>query len=267
MVSCEVRVSSLEFRNSKIEAPSSEIAALTSASALYQLKSYIILVMRILVVEDEPKIAAAIKKGLEQEGFSADVVSDGDSGLSYAESGDYDLAILDWMLPGRLDGQKIVEQLRDNNNKLPVLMLTARGSVDAKVAGLNSGADDYLPKPFAFDELIARVHALLRRPSPLVAPIIKIGKLGLNPITKEVTLGQKQLSLTVKEFNLLEYLMRNNDRVVSKDELITHIWCDDDDILPNTVEVYIGYLRAKVDRPFKQNLIQTVRGFGYKVSS
>lgn len=221
--------------------------------------------MRILIVEDEPKIASAIKKGLEQESFSADIVSDGDSGLSYGLSGDYDAIVLDWMLPGGMDGKAVCEQLRLSGIKTPILMLTARDSVGSKVTGLNSGADDYLAKPFSFDELIARIHALLRRPAELSGTKLIAGKLSLEPITKTVSYGTKTLSLTAKEFSLLEYLLRNIGRVVSKDELITHVWSDDDNILPNTVEVYIGYLRNKIDRPFKTETVQTIRGFGYKI--
>lgn len=223
--------------------------------------------MRILIVEDEPKIASAIKRGLEGEAFSVDIVADGDSGLSYAESGDYDLLVLDWMLPGSLDGKQLCETLRKNGNTIPILMLTARDSVGAKVAGLNGGADDYLAKPFSFDELVARIHALLRRPQILNGTKLTAGKLSLEPTTKQVVHDEKPVRLTAKEYGLLEYLLRNKDRVISKDELITHVWSDDDDILPNTVEVYIGYLRNKIDRPFKKNYVQTIRGFGYKIAS
>ena len=221
--------------------------------------------MRILVVEDEPKIASAIKRGLEQESFSVDVVEDGDSGLSYGQSGDYDAIVLDWMLPGSIDGKTVCEQLRADGVKTPILMLTARDSVGAKVAGLNGGADDYLAKPFSFDELVARIHALLRRPAEVSATKLVAGKLSLEPATKTVQYGTKPVKLTAKEFSLLEYLLRNKGRVISKDELITHVWSDDDDILPNTVEVYVGYLRNKIDRPFKTEMVQTVRGFGYKI--
>jgi two-component system, OmpR family, response regulator len=221
--------------------------------------------MRILVVEDEPKIAGAIKKGLEAENFSVDAVSDGDSGLSYGLSGDYDVIVLDWMLPGSIDGKQVCEMLRKDGNKTPILMLTARDSVDSKVAGLNGGADDYLAKPFAFDELVARIHALLRRPAPLNNTVLTSGKLSLEPAVKQVSYDNNPLSLTAKEYALLEYLMRSKGRAVSKDELITHAWSDDDNVLPNTVEVYIGYLRNKIDRPFKKDIIQTVRGFGYKI--
>lgn len=222
--------------------------------------------MRILVVEDEPKIANAIKRGLEGEAFSVDIVDDGDSGLSYGQSGDYDAIILDWMLPGSIDGKEVCEQLRAGGDKTPILMLTARDSVGAKVAGLNGGADDYLAKPFSFDELVARIHALLRRPAGLDGTKLMAGKLTLEPATKQVAYNNKPLRLTAKEYSLLEYLLRHKGRVVSKDELITHVWSDDDDILPNTVEVYIGYLRNKIDRPFKKDFVTTVRGFGYKIS-
>jgi two-component system OmpR family response regulator len=223
--------------------------------------------MRILVVEDEPKIAGAIKRGLEQETFSVDIVEDGDSAMSYAISGDYDVVVLDWMIPGSMDGQAVCKELRLQGSKIPILMLTARDSVGSKVAGLNGGADDYLAKPFSFDELIARIHALLRRPFTMSGTKLTVGKLILEPTSKSVQYGAKQLHLTAKEFSLLEYLMRQNGRVVSKNELITHVWSDDDDILPNTVEVYVGYLRNKIDRPFKFDLVKTVRGFGYKITT
>lgn len=222
--------------------------------------------MKILIVEDEPKIAGALKKGLEQEGFSADIVMDGDSGLSYAEGGDYDLVVLDWMLPGSIDGKVVCEELRSNGNKIPIIMLTARDSIGATVAGLNGGADDYLTKPFSFEELVARVHALLRRPKNLEKLELEAGKLKLSPQTKSVKFGRSPISLTAKEFSLLEYLLRNKERVVSKEELISHVWSDDDDILQNTVEVYVGYLRNKIDRSFNVSLIKTVRGFGYKIN-
>ena len=157
------------------------------------------------------------------------------------------------MLPGSIDGKAVCEQLRSSGNKTPILMLTARDSVGSKVAGLNGGADDYLAKPFSFDELVARIHALLRRPAGLESTTLFAGKLSLKPATKQVSYNNEQLKLTAKEYALLEYLLRNKGRVVSKDELITHVWSDDDNILPNTVEVYVGYLRNKIDRPFKKN--------------
>jgi two-component system, OmpR family, response regulator len=221
--------------------------------------------MRILVVEDEPKIAQAIKRGLEAETFSVDVVEDGDSGLSYGRSSEYDAIILDWMLPGTIDGKQVCELLRAEHVKTPIIMLTARDAVDHKVAGLNGGADDYLSKPFSFDELVARLYALLRRPRNLLAKTMMVGDLSLDPVAKQVRYKGMPISLTAKEFALLEYLMRHAGVVVSKDELITHVWNDDDDILPNTVEVYVGYLRNKIDRMFGTSLIQTRRGFGYSL--
>ncbi len=219
--------------------------------------------MRVLVVEDEPKIAASIKKGLEAETFSVDVVGDGDSALSYGRSSEYDVIVLDWMLPGSIDGQAACEALRKEGVKTPILMLTARDATEAKVTGLNSGADDYLAKPFAFDELVARLYALLRRPRNLLGKIIQVGSLSLDPVTKQVFFKETEVDLTAKEFALLEYLMRHQNMVVSKDELITHVWSDEDDVLPNTVEVYIGYLRNKIDKKFKTDMIKTRRGFGY----
>ena len=219
--------------------------------------------MRVLVVEDEPKIASSIKKGLEAETFSVDVVSDGDSGLSYGRSSEYDAIILDWLLPGSMDGAAVCRELRNEGVKTPILMLTALGSTDRKVAGLNAGADDYLAKPFAFDELVARLYALLRRPRNLLANTLEAGSISLNPVTKEVSYKGRQVNLTAKEFALLEYLLRHAGKVVSKNELITHVWSDEDDVLPNTVEVYVGYLRGKLSA----NAIRTKRGFGYIINT
>ena len=219
--------------------------------------------MRVLVVEDEPKIASSIKKGLEAETFSVDVVSDGDSGLSYGRSSEYDAIILDWLLPGSMDGAAVCRELRNEGIKTPILMLTALGSTDRKVAGLNAGADDYLAKPFAFDELVARLYALLRRPRNLLANTLEAGSISLNPVTKEVSYKGRQVNLTAKEFALLEYLLRHAGKVVSKNELITHVWSDEDDVLPNTVEVYVGYLRGKLSA----NAIRTKRGFGYIINT
>ncbi len=223
--------------------------------------------MRALIVEDEPKIANSLKKGLIAETFSVDIVEDGDSALSYGRSEEYDIIILDWMIPGSMDGQAVCEALRKEGVKTPILMLTARDSTEHKVKGLNSGADDYLAKPFAFDELIARLYALLRRPRNLLGKDITAGDLSLDPIAKTVFYKEDQVELTAKEFALLEYLMRRAGTVISKDDLISHIWSDDDDVLPNTVEVYIGYLRNKIDRQFNADVIITKRGFGYTIQS
>lgn len=219
--------------------------------------------MRVLVVEDEPKIALAIKRGLEAETFSVDIVEDGDSALSYGRSPEYDAIILDWMLPGSIDGQAACQALRAEGVKTPILMLTARAETGHKVSGLNAGADDYLAKPFAFDELVARLYALLRRPRNLLGKTIIRDKLSLDPVTKSVHYDNQPIDLTAKEFALLEYLLRRAGTVVSKDDLITHVWSDEDNVLPNTVEVYIGYLRNKISKPHKTEVIQTRRGFGY----
>lgn len=222
--------------------------------------------MRILVVEDDPKIAAAIKKGLEQESYAVDIASDADEGLSSSLTDDYDLIILDRMLPGLIEGLDITKEVRANQISTPIIMLTAKDQIDDRVSGLNAGADDYLIKPFAFDELVARVRALLRRPSQTQATVLKLDDLELNTNTHLVTRSGKPITLSAKEYALLEYLMRNPNRVLSKDSLTTHVWDFDADILPNTVEVYISYLRGKIDQPFRgPNLIHTVRGFGYKL--
>lgn len=225
--------------------------------------------MKILIVEDEEKIAKSLKKGLEQENYVVDVAFDGEDGYDLASSESYDLIILDLMLP-KMDGLTICKKLRDEDKvSSPILMLTARSSVDDRVKGLNLGADDYLPKPFSFEELLARVRALGRRPKKVVSDnIIKVGDLTLNIQTFEVKRANKLIKLSRKEFTLLEYLMENKGKIVSKDTLMENVWEYESDILPNTVEVYIGYLRKKIDGPFKNKstMIHTVRGFGYKLS-
>jgi len=224
--------------------------------------------MRLLVVEDEVKIAGAIKRGLELKGFAVDVVHDGESGFSHAVDPDYDLVILDRMLPG-LDGVELCKRVRAEKVSTPILMLTARGSLGDKVEGLNSGADDYLVKPFSFEELVARVKALLRRPVQHTGSIITIGNLTLDTANYEVRRGETPIKLSHKEFALLEYFMHHPGQVITKDMIINHVWDEDALVLPNTVEVYIGYLRSKIDRPFKSQppLIHTLRGFGYKLAA
>ncbi len=220
--------------------------------------------MRILIVEDEHKLANAVKQGLEQQSYAVDVAYDGDRGLAMATTEPYDLIILDRMMPGTVDGIGILQLLRKDHNHTPVLLLTAKDKVLDKAYGLNTGADDYLVKPFAFVELIARVRALLRRPRTGSSNKLIYQDLELDPESLLVKRGGKTLDLTAKEFALLEYLMRNPERVVTKDTLIQHVWNYDADVLPNTVEVYVGYLRNKVDKPFKSEpLINTRRGFGY----
>lgn len=223
--------------------------------------------MRILIVEDEHKIATALKKGLEQEMYSVDVAYDGLDGYDLAISEKYDAIILDLMLPS-MDGNKVCEKLRAEKNHTPILMLTAKGELDDKVKGLNSGADDYLTKPFAFEELLARLKSILRRPSSMLEPELKCGNLALNSYTYEVKRGKSEINLSKKEFALLEYLLRNKGRILSKEQITANVWNFDADILPNTVEQYIGYLRNKIDKAFKKEkpLIYTVRGFGYKIA-
>lgn len=221
--------------------------------------------MRILVVEDEHKIANAIQQGLKQQSFAVDVAYNGDDGLGLALNEPYDLIILDRMLPGAVDGIGILRQLRATGKHIPVLLLTAKDRIMDRAEGLNAGADDYLGKPFAFVELIARVRALLRRPQQVTQTLLQYHDVQLNPETFEVTRAEQSIELTTKEFALLEYLLRTPERILSKDALIQHVWDYDAEILPNTVEVYMGYLRNKLDRAFPDlpKLIHTKRGFGY----
>ena len=223
--------------------------------------------MRILVVEDEHKIANSIKKGLEQESYAVDLSFDGLDGFDMASTEEYDLIILDLMLP-KMDGLTICKKLREEKkNHIPILILTAKDEVDDKVKGLNSGADDYLSKPFAFSELLARIKALSRRPKQTLESVLSFNDLTLDTLNFEVKRGDKNINLSKKEFALLEYLLRHKGKVVTKDQIINHVWDYEADILPNTVEVYMGYLRNKIDKPFKgkPKLIYTLRGFGYKL--
>lgn len=223
--------------------------------------------MRILLVEDEHKIARALKKALEQESYAVDVAYDGDEGYAMATTEPYDAAIIDRMLPGAYDGIAIVKAMRAEKIHTPVLVLTAMSGVNDKTTGLDSGADDYLVKPFALEELLARVRALLRRPVAQQSTILTAGDLSLDTNTFEVKRGKTSITLTSKEFALLEYLLRNQGRPLPKELIIAHVWDYDANILPNTVEVYIKYLRGKIDDPFDTALIQTVRGFGYKLQA
>jgi DNA-binding response OmpR family regulator len=216
--------------------------------------------MKILVIEDEHKIANSLKKGFEQESYATDVAYDGEEGYDLAFSEEYDVIVLDLMLP-KMDGMEICKKLRGAGKQTPIIMLTARGELSDKVEGLNSGADDYLVKPFAFEELLARVRALARRPHEAKNSELKVKDLTLDTNTFSVKRGSKEIELSRKEYALLEYLMRNSGRVVSKENIIAHVWNYDADILPNTVEVFIGYLRSKIG----DDLIKTVRGFGYKI--
>lgn len=221
--------------------------------------------MRILVIEDDHKIAGAIKRGLERQSYAVDVCYDGDSGMEMASNEPYDLVILDRMLPGKFDGIEIVKTMREKKVHTPVLLLTAKDGVLERAAGLNSGADDYLVKPFAFVELIARVRALLRRPKETLDNILTYKDLSIDTENFAVERAGKTIDLTHLEFALLEFFIRNSERTLSKDQIIQSVWNYDADVLPNTVEVYVGYLRNKIDRPFKgkPTLINTKRGFGY----
>lgn len=223
--------------------------------------------MRILVVEDEHKIAQSIKKGLEQETYAVDLAFDGEIGLDMALSEEFDLIILDRMMP-EMDGIEICKRVRKKGIHTPILILTARGQVDDRVEGLDAGADDYLTKPFAFEELLARIRALKRRPSDVLNEVLAIDDLSVNTNTFEVKRAGKIIHLSSKEFSLLEYLLRHQGKIVTKEQIINHVWSYDSDVLPNTVEVYIGYLRQKIDKNLasKIPLIHTVRGFGYKLS-
>jgi DNA-binding response OmpR family regulator len=223
--------------------------------------------MRVLLIEDEHKIARALKKALEQEHYAVDVAYDGDEGHAMATTEPYDVAIIDRMLPGEYDGMAIVRAMRQAKIHTPVLLLTAMASVKNRTEGLDSGADDYLTKPFALEELLARVRALMRRPKEQQSTTLTAGDLSLNTTTYEVRRADTTIQLTGKEFALLEYLLRNQDRPLPKELIIAHVWDYDADILPNTVEVYIKYLRAKIDQPFKTPLIHTIRGFGYKLQT
>ena len=223
--------------------------------------------MRVLVIEDEHKIARALKRALEQESYAVDVSYDGDDGYAMATTEPYDLAIIDRMIPGSYDGLAIVKAMREQKIHTPVLFLTALGTIDDRTTGLDAGADDYLVKPFALEELLARARALLRRPKQQQATILKAGDLTLDTTSYTVERQGRPIGLTSKEFGLLEYLLRNQDRPLSKDMIIAHVWDYDANILPNTVEVYIKYLRNKIDKPFDYPLIHTVRGFGYKLKA
>ncbi len=223
--------------------------------------------MRLLVVEDEIRIAEAVKRALTLQHFAVDIVSDADSGLAAAVDPDYDMVILDRMLPGSMDGVTICQELRKRGVDTPIIMLTALGEVDDRVSGLQAGADDYLQKPFAMKELIARVQTLFRRPRYSLGTTLKVDDLRYDPVTFAVTRSGKQLSLSAKEIKLLSYMLYNQGQVVSKDKIISHVWDEDALIVPNTIEVYMGYLRRKIDADFPDRppLIHTIRGFGYRL--
>jgi DNA-binding response OmpR family regulator len=220
------------------------------------------LIMRILVVEDEAKVASFIKRALEEESYAVDLCADGAQGLAMAEGGTHDLIILDVMLPS-LSGVEVLAALRRKNIATPVLILTAQTQIEHKVRGLDAGADDYLTKPFAIEELLARVRALLRRGSGAAAGVLEVDDLVLNPATREVTRGGQRIELTAKEYALLDYLMRNAGRVLTRPMIAEHVWNQDFDTYTNVIDVYVNYLRAKIDKGHARRLIHTVRGSGY----
>ena len=218
--------------------------------------------MRILVAEDERKVASFIKRGLEAAHYSVDVEYDGAAGLNRVLESSYDLVILDVMLP-KLDGLTVMKELRRRGSKVPVLLLTARVTVADKVMGLDLGADDYLTKPFAFEELLARVRALLRRGPAASAPMLTIADLRLDPVTREVMRGSTLIELTAKEYALLEFLLRRQGQILSRAIIAQHVWGIDYDTFTNVIDVYVNYLRKKIDAGFEPKLLHTVRGVGY----
>jgi DNA-binding response OmpR family regulator len=221
--------------------------------------------MRVLVVEDERRMAAALKRGLQAEGFVVDLAHDGEEGLRLARVGDYDVVVLDIMIP-KVSGYNVCKQLRSEENWVPILMLSAKDGEYDMADGLDLGADDYLTKPFSYVVLVARLRALLRRGGGRRPSVLRSGDLALDPARRTVHLGETAVELTPREFALLEYLMRRGDEVVSKSEILEHVW-DTFDTDPNVVEVYVGYLRRKIDAPFGRNALQTVRGAGYRLVS
>lgn len=221
--------------------------------------------MRILIIEDEQRLSNTIKKGLVEEGFAVDQTYDGEEGKYLAESEDYDLIILDVMLP-KIDGVTLCKELRTKNVKTPILMLTAKTTIEDKVVGLDSGADDYMTKPFSFIELRSRIQALLRRSKQEASPIIKIADLILDPIKHKVERAGKNIDLTPKEFSVLEFLMRHKDEIVTRTMITEHVWDYNFDSLSNIVDVYVAAIRKKVDSGMKVKLVQTLHGLGYKVA-
>ena len=223
--------------------------------------------MRILVVEDERKVAAFVRQGLVEEGHVVEVAADGAAALdAVADGPPYDLVVLDVMLPKR-DGLDVLKTLRARRMQAPVLLLTARDGVADKVAGLDAGADDYLAKPFAFEELLARVRALLRRGRGGAEPVLRVADLSLDPATRIVTRGRRRISLTAREYALLEYFLRNTGRVLTRPMITQHVWGMDFDPESNIVDVYVGYLRRKIDAEGEPRLLQTMRGAGYTLSA
>ena len=218
--------------------------------------------MRILIVEDEKKVAAFIKKGLEEETYAVDIATDGEEGLYMGGQNQYDLIILDLMLP-KINGLDILSNLRAKKNSIPILLLTAKDSVEDKVKGLNLGADDYLTKPFAFSELLARIRVLLRRGKVESKTTLEIADLTLNLVSHKVRRGNEEIELTGKEYSLLEYFMRNQEKVLTRTMIAEHVWDYNFDTFTNVIDVYVNHLRKKIDKNFSTKLLHTLRGVGY----
>jgi DNA-binding response OmpR family regulator len=221
-------------------------------------------ILRLLVVEDEPSLLSIITKRLKEEGYGVDSAKDGREGENYITSAEYDCIILDIMIPFQ-DGLTLLRKIRAKNISAPVLLLTAKDSINDRVTGLDSGADDYLVKPFSFDELLARVRAMLRRHKDKKNTVLSVGDLEMDTITREVQRGGKAIELTSKEYSILEYFLRNKNRVLTKSQIAEHVWNYDFEYNSNIVEVYVRYLRRKMDEEFKNKLIHTIRGGGYVI--
>ncbi len=222
--------------------------------------------MRILVIEDEKKVASFIKRGLEEEHYAVDLAYDGETGLYMSEVNDYDLIVLDLMLP-KIDGLEVLKRIRGNRNNVPILVLTAKDTVEDIVRGLDTGGDDYLTKPFEFLEFLARIRALLRREKVDKEPVLKVADLTLSLVTHKVTRRGKEIELTSKEYALLEYFMRNPDKILTRTMISEHVWDYHFDSMTNVIDVYVNYLRRKIDKEFDPKLIHTIRGVGYMLSA
>jgi DNA-binding response OmpR family regulator len=218
--------------------------------------------MNILVIEDEAKVASFLKKGLQQSGYEIDLAADGEEGYEKIRNNSYDLILLDLMLP-KISGLDLIPKIRESKPGIPIIALTAKASVEDRVHGLNSGCDDYLTKPFSFAELLARIQVQVRRGDPSASLELRAADLILNPLKRKVTRGGKTIDLSNKEFSLLEYLLRNKDQIVTRNMIVEQVWDASFDNFTNVVDVYINYLRNKIDRDFEPRLIQTVRGVGY----